>query len=283
MLLRWLWGVGVLALGLWLGCGAPAPPGAGLRIISLSPSISRVLLALEVGDQIVAVDRFSREIPGLESVPSIGGLFSPDLERALELRPSVVLAVRSAQQAGFCNHLRARGVRVEEIAPYTLEEVLQSFREIGRIVGRNEQAEALLVRVRRELAEVAASVKGMPPRSVALILERDPLYVAGRGAFIHSLIETAGGENVFADIDEAYPQVSLEVLAERSPDLILDTFLGPADGAQAEDEVRRYWQRFSWVRRVEPFPPGVATLPAPNLTEGTRLLRARIHPEVQFP
>ncbi len=283
MLLRWLWGVGVLALGLWLGCGAPVPPGNGQRIISLSPSISRVLLALEVGDQIVAVDRFSRELPGLESVPSIGGLFSPDLERALELRPSVVLAVRSAQQAGFCNHLRARGVRVEEIAPYTLEEVLESFREIGRIVGRNEQAEALLLRVRRELAEVAASVKGVPPRSVALILERDPLYVAGRGAFIHSLIETAGGENVFADMDEAYPRVSLEVLAERSPDLILDTFLDPASGAQAEHEVRRYWQRFGWVHRVEPLPPGVATLPAPNLTEGARLLRARIHPEVQLP
>ena len=102
MLPRWLWGVGVLALGLWLGCGAPVPPGNGQRIISLSPSISRVLLALEVGDQIVAVDRFSRELPGLESVPSIGGLFSPDLERALELRPSAAARFWSKFATSYC-------------------------------------------------------------------------------------------------------------------------------------------------------------------------------------
>ena len=90
-------------------------------------------------------------------------------------------------------------------------------------------------------------------------------------------------EDHVPDMDEAYPRVSLEVRAERAPDLILDTFLDPAGGAQAEAEVRRYWQRFGWVRRVEPLPPGVATLPAPNLTEGARLLRARIHPEVQLP
>lgn len=284
VLRRLVWGVGLVAAGFWLGCSPEnAPLTDGQRIVSLSPSISRVLLALGADDEIVAVDRFSRELPGLEALPSLGGLFSPDLERALELRPSLVLAVSSAQQTPFFNQLRARGVRVEEIEVYTLGEVLESFGRIGRYVGRSAEADALLARTRDELAEIAASVKGLPRRSVALVLERDPLYVAGRGAFIHALIETAGGENVFADLAEPYPRVSLEVLAERAPDLILDTFFDPEGGTEAEDEVRRYWRRFGWVRRVDPFPPGMATLPAPNLTEGARLLRSRIHPEVDGP
>ncbi len=280
---RWVLGMGVLAAA-WLGCGPSGDPlTQGRRIVSLSPSISRVLLAIGVGDEIVAVDRFSREIPGLEAVPSLGGLFSPDLERTVELRPSLVLAVSSAQQRGFFDQLRARGVRVEEIEVYTLEEVLDSFLQIGLYVGRRREAEALVSRVRAELEEVAASVRGSPRRTVALVLERDPLYVAGRGAFIHALIETAGGENVFADLAEPYPRVSLEVLAERAPELILDTFMDPDRAAEAEREIRQYWGRFGWVRRVQPFPPGAAVLPAPNLAEGARLLRRRIHPESEAP
>lgn len=284
MIARWVWGVGVLAFVGWLGCGPRAAPVAeGRRIVSLSPSISRVLLALGVREEIVAVDRFSRELAGLETLPSLGGLFSPDLERTVELRPSLVLAVRSAQQAAFFAQLRARGVRVEEIEVYTLSEVLQSFLRIGDSVGRRLEAEALVARVRGELEQISESVKGSPRRSVALVLERDPLYVAGRGAFIHSLIETAGGENVFSDLADPYPRVSLEALADRAPELILDTFLDPRRGAEAEEEVRSYWRHFGWVRRAEPFPPGAATLPAPNLTEGARLLRARIHPELEGP
>ena len=116
MLRRLVWGVGLLAAGFWLGCRPEiAPLADGQRIVSLSPLISRVLLALGAGNEIVAVDRFSRELPELETLPSLGGLFSPDLERTLELRPTLVLAVRSAQQTPFFNQLRARGVRVEEI------------------------------------------------------------------------------------------------------------------------------------------------------------------------
>ncbi|TDJ09932.1 MAG: hypothetical protein E2O71_00730 [Deltaproteobacteria bacterium] len=284
MLSRWVRGVGWLAVVAGLGCEPGVGPfPEGQRIISLSPSISRVLLALGVGDEIVAVDRFSRDLPGLEAVPSLGGLYSPDLERTVELRPTLVLAVSSAQQAGFFDRLRARGVQVEEIEVYTLEEVLESFVRIGQHVGRRPEAEALVRRVRGELEQVAASVKGLPRRTVALILERDPLYVAGRGAFIHTLIETAGGENVFSDLAAPYPRVSLEVLAEREPEIILDTFLDPARGAEAEEGVRRYWRRFGWVQRAEPFPPSAAVLPAPDLSEGARLLRARIHPELESP
>lgn len=271
-------GVAALAAGLWLGCGPEARPLADdPRIVSLSPAITLVLLALGARDEIVAVDRFSRELSGLEAVPSLGGLFSPDLERAVELRPSLVLAVDSAEQRTFFDQLRARGVRVEEIEAYTLAEVLESFRRIGGFVGREAEADALVARVRGELAEIAASVEGLPPRSVVIVLEHDPLYVAGRGAFVHDLIEVAGGVNVFGDLDKPYPRVSLEALAERAPEIILDTCLDSTGGVQAEEEVRAYWQRFGWVRRVEPFPAGAATLPGPNLSQGARLLRDRIH------
>jgi iron complex transport system substrate-binding protein len=263
-----------------LACSPSAEaPTDELRVISLAPSITRVVQALGAEDSLVAVDGFSRRLPGLGKLPSVGGLFNPDLERTLELRPTVLLAVRSARQHPFIEQLRARGVRVAEIEPYTLEEVLGSFRTIGTLVGRNAEADELVAEVRRDLEEVATSVHGLERRSVVVVIERDPLYVIGGGSFANTLIETAGGRNAFVELDSPYPPVSLESLADRAPDVILDTVIDPDAGPEARRVVEAYWKRFGWVRRVEAFPAGLATLPGPELAEGARLLAAHIHPD----
>jgi vitamin B12 transport system substrate-binding protein len=280
-------GAVVFALGFGVGCGSEDPSTGEQvpkehRIISLSPSLTRVVVALGRAADIVAVDRFSRQLPGLGGRPSLGGVFHPDLERALELRPTLVLAVGGAQQAPFFDQLRSRGVRVEEIEAYTLDQVVESFRVVGGFIGREAEAGLLVARVRAELAEVTDSVEGLARPSVAVVIERDPLYVVGGGAFIDALIEVAGGANVFSDLDMPYPRVSIEALADRAPDLILDTFFDPARGPDAVTDVRSYWQRFAWVVRAEPFPFS-ATHPAPNLAETARLLRDRIHPRGEAP
>ncbi len=246
-----------------------------VRIVSLSPAVTEVLLALGARADLVGVDRFSRDVPGLGDVPSLGALFSPDLERTIELGPTLVFGVAGQQQRGFFDQLRARGVRVEELSPYTLDEVLASYERIGTLVGRAEEGARLRRSVRRELDQIRATVRG-PPRSVAVIVERQPLYVVGGGSFVSSLIEVAGGRNVFADLEAPYPVVSLEVLAERSPLVIVDT-----SGADEREAARAHWTRLPWSGRVETVRQGVVTLPGARLAEAARTLRSRIHPEVE--
>ncbi len=270
-----------LALALAVACGDHArvtPPGE-LRIVSLSPSLTEVLLALGMRERIVGVDQFSRELPGCDSIPSLGGLFAPDLERTLELRPTLVVGVRSESQAPFFAQLAARGVAVREIdTSGSLERVLANYEELGALVGRPDEGKALAARVRSDLARVAASVADRGRPSVALVVEREPLYVAAGGSFASALIDAAGGRNVFADIAKSYPQVSLELLAERAPDVLIDSTQSAQDG-ETQSAARAYWSRFAWAKRVELVPPGVATLPGAELARGAELLRARIHPE----
>ncbi len=247
-------------------------------MISLAPSVSRVIAALGATDVLVAVDRFSHRLPEFGDLPSVGGLFNPDLERTLELDPTLVIAVRSAQQNAYLEQLRRRGVRVEAIEPYTLDEVLASFTEIGAWVDREAEAEQLVAEIRQGLAEVRKGVAGRDEVGVVLVVEREPLYVAGGGSFVDELITVAGGRNLFAELEAPFPRVGMEALASRSPELILDTLYDPEAGPEAPAQVVAHWRRFGWVRRVEPFPPGLATLPGPDLVEGARALAARIHP-----
>jgi ABC-type Fe3+-hydroxamate transport system substrate-binding protein len=263
-----------------LACREPAPAAAGeLRLVSLSPSFTEILVALDARDALVGVDRYSSDLPGLAGVPSLGGLFAPDLERTLELRPTVVVGVQSEAQSSFFAALRARGVAVYELETGgSLDAVLASYETIGRIVGREAEGRALSERARVELAAVARKVASESRPTVALVVERDPLYVVAGGSFASALIEAAGGRNAFADLERAYPQVSLELLAERAPDVLIDS-TQRAQTPESEAAARAYWSRFAWVKRVELVPPGVATLPGASLARGADLLRARLHPE----
>lgn len=273
-----------LAVVLVLACRAREPEleSGELRVISLSPSATDIVVALGRRDALVGVDQYSQALAGSgDALPSLGGLFAPDLERALELEPTLVLGVRGENQAAFFAQLRARGVRVYEIdSSGSLESVLGTYEEIGRQLGRESEARALVAQVREQLDAVSHSVEGLGRPGVALVVEREPLYVAAGGSFASALIEAAGGRNIFADLPSAYPQVSLELLAERAPDVLIDSTQSQTLDAAAERDARAYWSRHDFVRRVELVPPGVATLPGAQLAEGARILRARVHPEL---
>jgi iron complex transport system substrate-binding protein len=278
-----------LALLLILACREPerasdsdAQMPGELRVIALSPSITDIVIALGRRDTLVGVDQHSSLANGLSDLPSLGGLFAPDLERALELRPTHVLGARSESQAAFFAQLRARGVHVYEVdSSGSLESVLATYASIGRELGREAEAQALTEAVRAELSEVAGSVAGRDRPSVALVLEREPLYVAAGGSFASALIDAAGGRNVFADLPQSYPQVSLELLAERAPDVLIDSTQGSDLGPDAERAARSYWSRFGWVKRVELVTPGIVTLPGTQLGAAARILRESLHPDVE--
>ncbi len=273
---RWI----ALALLLALACERDAAPPARAdaepRVVVLAPSLARVLVALGAADAIVGVDQFSAQLPELADRPALGGLFAPDLEQLLALRPRLVLGVEGAQQDALFEQLRARGIRVETFRLHALAEVLSAFERVGELVGRAEAGRALAARARTELEAVAARALSSPRPGVAIVIEREPLFVVGAGSFASDLLEAAGARNVFADLPDAYPRVSLEALAGRAPDLVLETV---ADSPEADADARAYWSRFAFVRRVASVPRGEVVLPGPELGRAAPLLRARIHPE----
>jgi ABC-type Fe3+-hydroxamate transport system substrate-binding protein len=298
-----------------LACGDEAvrAPGDELRVISLAPSITRILRALGAEPAIVGADTWSLESLELQGVQSVGGLYAPDLERTVELRPTLVLAVESAQQRPFLDALASRGVRVESIDPYSLDEHLASIERVGLWVGREQRAAQLVEALRRELQTIASrattiasrattgasrattgasnarrqgrtSERAGPP-SVALVVERDPLYVVGGGSFVHELIEIAGGRNVFDDLASPFPAVSLEALVVRAPAVLIDATAAYWSGDRSASErspesmareARAFWGRFLPESRVEVLARPEVTLPGEHLADSARVLQGLI-------
>lgn len=224
LLFSWPWRVGEVA-----GPDARILPGPPARIITIAPNSAEILCAIGAGDTIVGVDKFCVYPPELSERPRVGGLFDPNLERITTLRPDlVVLRGSSDDVEDLCRRL---GVRVYHDPTERLTDIPRCIRELGEITGRRDAAAMVERRFAGQIetirTRVAGVLAGRTRPKVLITLARDPaelvdVFTAGPDTYVHELIEIAGGTNVYADTDMAYPTVSMESVLTRRPDVIIE-------------------------------------------------------------
>jgi iron complex transport system substrate-binding protein len=256
---------------------AAAGPGPAKRVISLNPSLTSILVALGAGGSLIAVDDFSaRQEPGSAGLPRVGGLYDPSLEAVVALHPDLVVLVPSAQQRDFRAQLRTAGIAVLELDPKSFDDVLASIETLGERVGRRQEAGKRVAEIRRARAEVERAASARPHPRTVLVLQRDPLYVAGPGSFIDEMLRAAGADNVAAGLPEAYPRAGLEWLLASAPEVILDAASDPEPAVS-------YWSRWSSLPavrsgRVIAVDAGLVTLPGPQLDRALRAVARALEP-----
>jgi ABC-type Fe3+-hydroxamate transport system substrate-binding protein len=214
-------------------CWILAGPGAAAdapRIVSLNPSLTSILVAIGAASSLVGVDDYSAgQIAEVADLPRVGGLFSPSLEAVVSLRPDWVVLVPSAEQRDFQNRLGELGIPVVSFENLHFDEVLANIERLGALVGRSPQAGERIEAIRRTRRVARRLTRGRDEPGVLLILQRDPLYVVGRGNFIEEMLTGLGGRNLAGGFEGAYPRVAVEWVVEQRPDVLIDLSPGVED------------------------------------------------------
>jgi iron complex transport system substrate-binding protein len=257
---------------------------APLRIISLAPSNTEILFALGLKERMVGVTDYCDYPLEAKSLPKIGGFSNPNLEQIVSLSPDLVLAARFNPME-VLDALHELGVPVFAIAPTTLEETLQSLGEIGKLTGKVDQAKVLESALRERIADVTESVGKIPSGQRPKVLWgqlKAPMYTAGPGSFIHDLITMAGGRNIASDTGIAWPQLGLETIVTRNPDIIIVSGQKPD---AIEKDIDRLQQVAGWNsidaiknRRVYEISLDLLGRPGPRLVTGLESLAHLLHP-----
>jgi iron complex transport system substrate-binding protein len=242
----------------------------------MNPSLTRMLVALGAREALVGVDEFSgRAEPAVAALPRVGGLYTPSLEAVVALRPDLVVLVPSVEQRDFRARLEALGVAVRAFDPVSFDEVLAVIEALGRHVGREREAQERVAAIRRTRDAVRRATAGRPRPRAAFVLQREPLFVVGRGSFLDEMIALAGAENVGAALGEPWPRASLEWLVAQAPEVLIDS---DDDAVPAA----RFWSRWPSLpavtqNRVIAVDERVATLPGPDLDRALLLLARALH------
>lgn len=253
----------------------PEPPPSEERnplgIVSLSPEVSRILLDLGVGDEIVAADAVSGDLPGLADPLDLGELDSASVARVQELAPDVVIGLADERSQAYAAKLEALGNHVVLLAPRSANEVDAAVLRIGDLVAREMRARAVAARTVREVSQIATRRDGRSRLRVALVIRCDPMTVTGGEGLIHETLELAGAENVFHEPGLEERKITGSELAARAPEVVLDASgAGPASAC---------FDAASWGGRVEPLPSRLAALPTLDLVARVRRLHEILYPE----
>jgi ABC-type Fe3+-hydroxamate transport system substrate-binding protein len=267
----------LLSIGLLAGdpqVEADTGPPPARRVVSMNPSLTSILVALGASSTLVGIEEHAADLhPELASVPIVGGLYNPSLESVVALEPDLVVLVPSAEQRDFRGRLEALGIDVLVLPNISVEEILTSIEVLGARVGRVAEARARVEEIRRTFVRVRAAAEGRPPVRAVVVLQRDPLFVVGRGSFIDEMLRAAGVDNVARDLPDPYPRAAVEWLIAAAPEVILDAADEPPPAAV-------FWARWPSIPAVangDAFAlPASATYPGPYIDRSLRLIEARV-------
>jgi iron complex transport system substrate-binding protein len=225
------------------------------RVISLTPSLTEILFALELGHRVVGVTDSCDYPEEVNQWPHVACWFDPDMEKLFLLKPDLVLGLQTAHQQ-LKLKLESDGIRVILVNPVTVDEALNDMIRIGKLLSAQKKAQILVANLRARLAAVDVKVSAIAMEnrftiSRILDLEDNRFHVAGPLSFQYDVISRAGGKNVTGSIQEAYPKVNLTRLRQWNPEVVFSCGfnLSSIPGITNKPE----WQSLSAVRSGKVF------------------------------
>ena len=207
-----------ILLCLLLPGSAPAAPAA--RIISLAPNLTEVLYDLGMGAQVVAVSSYCDYPPAVKAKPKIGGMSNPSLESIVAMKPDVVVLTDDGNPREIEERLRGLGIRTYVFRAKRLEDLPREIRVLGSALNAEAQAERSARRIERAVRRYRQTSGPAPARRVLVVVQPEPLMVAGSGTAMHDVLTLLGLRNVAADAHGGYPRYSLEEVIRQAPDVI---------------------------------------------------------------
>jgi iron complex transport system substrate-binding protein len=254
-----------------------APPQ---RIVSLVPSVTEILYALNAESMLVGVTDFCDFPPAARRRPKVGGMVAPSLEAIVALRPDLVIATNEGTREDTFAQLSRVGVPVYLVAAHHVADATALVRRLGALTGRAGTAEPLVTRLEQRIEAVRRAVEPLARPRVLYVLWPEPLIVPGREAIVTELIQLAGGQSLTAGDADAWPRYSLEAAVAKRPEIILLANHGAGTGAVSIET----WQRLTSLPAVKAgrllsVDGDLMHRYGPRLVDGLEQLARAIHPE----
>lgn len=236
------------------------------RVVSLVPSFTESLFALQLGDRVVGVtDYCVRPAANVMNLPKVGGTKNPDIERIISLRPDLVIMNEEENRREDADALEKAGIPIWKTAPNTIAEAINLLWETMEIFEKGDMVPMVrLIEQKWDVTRLA--MENERPVRTFIPIWRDPWMTGNQYTYMHDVMANFGMINVFAerdrqfplaadlgegdalsaddprvqDRDTRYPRVTLEEIEAAQPELVLlpdEPYTFNEDDAAAFDDL----------------------------------------------
>lgn len=197
-------------------------PEPSLRIASLVPSLTELLFALDLGDNLVARTGFCihpRE--QVRRVPKVGGTKDVDVDALLATRPTHLVVNVDENRKDAIEALRARVPTIVVTHPLAPEDNVALYEEFGRLFDRRCEAARLAAELSSARDELECAVRNARQRSVLYLIWKDPWMTVSRSTYISSMLAMANLVTLPANSASRYPELATDDAAWLAAGVIL--------------------------------------------------------------
>jgi iron complex transport system substrate-binding protein len=289
------------------------------RIVTLLPSATEIVCALGFEDRIVGRSHECDFPPSVTRAPALTepkfnpegtsaeidqrvkkivgdalSVYRVDAARLRELRPDVIVTQSQCEvcavserevEAAVAEWLGARP-KIVSLAPYSLDDIFTDMQRVADALDASSRGTDLVAGLRARLSSIAErACKASERPRVATVEWIDPMMAAGN--WMPTLVEMAGGINLFGKAGEHSPWMKFDELAAANPDVILISPCGFNMDRASQDlptlTNHAEWNGLKAVRARRVFMADgnqYFNRPGPRIVESLEILAEILHPEL---
>lgn len=239
------------------------------RVVALAPHLTEIMFAVGAGERLVGTVRHSDFPLAARDLPVIGDAAGLSVESLIALRPDLILNWRSGISPAIIARLASLGFVIFQSEPTGLTGVAENIRVIAKLAGHDDAGQAVAGDFLQRLEALRTSQSEFREVSVFYQVWDSPLMTVGSGQRISEAISVCRGRNIFSDLEIPVPQVNIEAVLRRDPEVIL---FGQAPGMNGSEWMQP-WNQFASMAAVRDghlyaINADLISRPGPRLVDG---------------
>lgn len=255
------------------------------KIISTAPSNTEVLMALGLGDKLVAIDKYSTDIEGINTeLPQIDFL-NPDAETIIGLEPDIVIASGHNKTGSVEDPFKAiseAGIPVVYIpSSDSIDGIYKDIEFIADVVNEKSKGKEIVDDIKAQVEEIKAIGDTITDKkSVYFEISPAPyLSSFGKSTFLNEMIEIIGAKNIFEN-EEGWVSPTAEAIIDANPDVII-TNAGYMENPTEEIKSRDAWENINAIKNNEVYlvDQNASSRPSQNVIKALEQMAKAVYPE----
>lgn len=255
------------------------------KIISTAPSNTEVIMELGLGEKLVAIDKYSSDIEGINSEITKIDFSNPDAETIIGLEPDVVIASGHNKTGSAEDPFKAiseAGIPVVYIpSSDSIEGIYKDIEFIAEVVNEEEKGQEIIDEMKSKVSEIKAiGEKIEEKKTVYFEISPAPnLYSFGNSTFLNEMIEVVGAKNIFSD-EEGWISPTAESVINANPDVII-TNASYMENPTEEIKSRDAWENITAIKNnaVYLVDKNASSRPSQNAIKALEEIAKAVYPE----
>jgi ABC-type Fe3+-hydroxamate transport system substrate-binding protein len=213
------------------------------RIISLAPSLTKNVYALDAKDKLVGCTSYCYDAKH-DSIEIVASAIKIGIEKIVSLKPDLVITT-TLTNAEDIALIKKFGIKVEVFnSPKNFNEICTQFTHLGKLLGKEKEAAEIISYSEKKVQEIMKLHEASNQKDFFFQIGAEPIFSVLDNTFMADYISIFNGTNIASGMNTGI--VGREKVISENPDVILITTMGIA--GENEKEV---WESFEFLKAAK--------------------------------